>query len=146
LHPPLWTYQVCGGVTRLGDPQSFGLSPLFAPILVFGSFWGAKLLMLAATLLGFVYLRELLALVAGPSTGDARSRRILSSLSLLFFSGNYFLWHFNAGQMTFALIPFSMAFLYCGLRAWQGKWERRDFAVTAAFSYAFFSTGFYHAL
>jgi hypothetical protein len=35
---PLWSYQFCGGVTRIGDPQAFGLSPLFLPVFLFGSY------------------------------------------------------------------------------------------------------------
>jgi hypothetical protein len=49
---PLWSYQFCAGVTRIGDSQAFGLSPLFLLVLLFGSFWGTKLIVLASALAG----------------------------------------------------------------------------------------------
>ena len=56
---PLWSYQICGGLTRIGDPDSFGLSPSFIFVLLFGSLWGPKLIMLLHCLVGFIFSRRL---------------------------------------------------------------------------------------
>ena len=42
---PLWSYQFCAGVTRIGDPQALSLSPLFLFVLLaveFSSFLQVK--------------------------------------------------------------------------------------------------------
>jgi len=45
--PPLWSYQLCGGISRIADPQDFALSPIFVFIFLFGPFWGVKALLVA---------------------------------------------------------------------------------------------------
>jgi hypothetical protein len=56
---PLWSYQFCAGTSRIGDPQAFGLSPLFVPILIFGSVWGWKILIVISAVIGWLYARLL---------------------------------------------------------------------------------------
>lgn len=144
FRPPLWTYQLCAGVTRLGDPQSFGLSPLFLPILLFGSLWGAKFLVLGCMGIGYFFLKGTLLLLRGAQ--DEAARETASALSLLFLFGNYLLWHFHVGHLTFALIPLMLGIPYYALRAYRDEFTRRDAVGTALLTFAFFSAGVYHGL
>jgi len=63
---PLWTYQLCAGMSRLGDPQAFGTSPLFVLVLLFGSFWGTKLWVIASMLIAVCCAARLFELCQEP--------------------------------------------------------------------------------
>ncbi|MBX7097693.1 MAG: hypothetical protein K1X89_08275 [Myxococcaceae bacterium] len=146
---PLWSYQLCGGVTRLGDPQASGLSPLFAVVLLFGSFWGLKLLVLGLALVGFLALSRTLEVVARPGgigrPGPA-TRGLLRSLSAAYVLGNFFLWHAHHGHVTFALGHLALVLVALVVTALVRPltWRRGALAVGASFT--FFSAGFYGAL
>ena len=106
--PPLWSYQFCAGVTRSGDPQSFGLSPLFLPVLAAGPFWGLKLMVLISLLIGYGAFCALFSQLLGRPAriGD---RIWIRSCALSFLFGNFFLWHLIVGQITVVLIPLVLA-------------------------------------
>ena len=146
---PLWSYQLCGGVTRLGDPQASGLSPLFAVVLVFGAFWGLKLTVFGLALAGQVALARMLEVVARPSTPGRPgpvTRGLLRSLSAAYVLGNFFLWHAHHGHVTFALghLALVLVALVVTALARPLSWQRAGLAVGASFT--FFSAGFYGAL
>jgi hypothetical protein len=140
---PLWSYQLCAGSTRIGDPQAFGLSPLFLVPLALGSFWGAKALVLLLTGLGIFGLRRLFRL-AGDVGGE--SRVVTDSLAFFVLFGSYYFAHILGGQLTFALMP--LAFCLCALVFGAAKERPRPLPLAAIFlaSLCFFSAGFYHAL
>lgn len=144
LRPPLWSYQLCGGVTRAGDPQAFGLSPLFLPVLLFGSFWGTKFLIVGASVLGYVALARLLVLLLPkPRLGDELLARLVG---LSFVLGNGFLWHFHHGHLTFLQIHLVLAMLWLLVEAALGGLSWRKGAALAAVSFSYFSGGFYHSM
>ena len=72
--PPLWSYQFCGGTTRAGDPQSFGLSPIFLPILLFGSFFGLKILVFSLFVIGFIFAFRIASLFYSFLTGKENKK------------------------------------------------------------------------
>lgn len=148
--PPRWSYQLCGGVTRSGDPQAFGLSPLFVFALIFGSFWGVKLLVLACALAGYLFLKQLLLLLArhlwSAPTDGGRWDLVTSLLSLLFVVSNHFIWHFHVGQVTFALHYLVLGLCYLAARALLEGLRWRDGLLGALLLWAYASSGFYHSL
>ena len=148
--PPRWSYQLCGGVTRSGDPQAFGLSPLFLFALLFGSFWGVKLLVLACLVAGYFSLKQLLLVLArhlwSPPADPERWDRVVSLLSLLFMLGNHFIWHLHAGQVTFALHYLVLGLCYFATKALLEGLRWRDGLLGALLLWAYASGGFYHSL
>lgn len=139
--PPLWTYQLCAGVTRLGDPQAFGLSPLFLPVLLLGSFWGAKALVLGCAFLAVVYLNRIFLLLA-PAPVDPR---VALSLSAFFLFGNYFVWHLHVGHLTFALVLFSLVPAFYILRGFSRGLNAREGAALVLSAFCYCTAGFYHS-
>lgn len=136
---PLWSYQLCGGVTRIGDPQSYGLSPLFAPVLAFGSLWGGKLLVLGLWVLGYHYLRCLLRQLGADG-------RVATGLSLLFFSSNFFLWHLGMGHSNFALLALALMLAYYLARSCREGLRGFEKALVALAAWALLSGAFYHVM
>lgn len=146
--PPLWTYQLCAGVTRIGDPQAFGLSPVFLIIIILGSLIGAKALIVSCVYLGYRCLAALLSKIADTSW---RGIPLSGALSLSYFFGNYFLWHFQAGHLTFAMIPLVVSlFCWAVISPLKGSESERlskaEFFVCAGLVWSFLTAGFYHAL
>lgn len=153
--PPLWSYQFCAGVSRWGDPQSFGLSLLFLPTLILGSFFGPKFSIIVSSLVGliFSYLTfDLLERWSGPQYSwslpfrrTTLGQRAKWTLALFFILSQFFLWHFYVGHVTFMMFYWALAVVYFtlkGARFGLSKWE----SVSALFIvYLFFSGGFYHA-
>jgi hypothetical protein len=136
--PPLWSYQLCAGSTRLGDPQSFGLSPLFLPALVVGAFCGAKVLVVIATLAGWLALRRTLAVLF-----PTLDRPTASTLALFFVLGDFFLWHAHAGHITFSLIPLSFIVVERGVRFARGGFTWLDALWLTGAAAGILSAGFY---
>lgn len=136
---PFWTYQLCGGVTRIGDPQSFGLSPLFLLNILLGSFWGLKLLIFTSAIIGFTYLKK----IGGFFTQDSTS---VNSICLFFIFSNYFVWHFHHGHITFILHYWFIPISYHYIKFLIGAFEKNDFWRLLGFIIVFFSSGFYHSL
>ncbi|MDQ3224066.1 MAG: hypothetical protein M3Q75_11445 [Gemmatimonadota bacterium] len=148
--PPLWSYQLCGGVTRAGDPQAFGLSPLILIVLLLGSFWGLKLGVVLLALLGFWGMNGLLYLFyAQGRPGRSPGPVVLSSvraLSLAFVLGNYFLWHFHHGHLTFALDFLALGLLRILVESFFRPVPRWWLSLAAVLGWTYFSAGFYHSL
>ncbi|TNE44612.1 MAG: hypothetical protein EP343_28550 [Deltaproteobacteria bacterium] len=149
--PPLWSYQLCGGITRIGDPQSFGLSPLFLWVLAFGSFWGGKLLVVCCMLLGW-WLTVLLLklLVWGDSseqgTGpDADDRLMLWALAQMFVMGNFFLWHLHMGHVSFCMFYLGLGLVYFTLKAWLGNFRWRHAFWGVLLSWTYYSSAFFQS-
>jgi len=151
--PPLWSYQFCAGVTRAGDPQAFGLSPLFLVVALFGSYWGVKATIGLLSIAGFWFLRAILTLIlegggaspprTSPCSPDERG--LVNLLSAGFVFGNYFLWHFHHGHVPFALTYCALGILWLLLKALAGSWRSRDGVLTAVLCWSYFSAGFYHS-
>ncbi|MBN2357821.1 MAG: hypothetical protein JXR83_00105 [Deltaproteobacteria bacterium] len=148
--PPRWSYQLCGGVTRSGDPQAFGLSPLFVFALLFGSFWGVKALVLAAVVAGYFFHKQLLLLLARrlwPAPSDASVFELVAAaLSLLFVTSNYFIWHLHVGQVTFALHYLALGLCYLAAKALLEGLRWRDGLLGAVLLWAYASAGWYVSL
>jgi hypothetical protein len=136
--PPRWSYQLCAGSSRIGDPQAFGLSPLFLPVLLFGAFWGTKLLLVGCVLAGWFGLRAVLRAIF-----PALESELAGALAVFFLGGNFFLWHFSVGHLTFALIPLSCVGLALVARAFRQGLGTRDAALLALVWALIGSAGFY---
>ncbi|MBS2029377.1 MAG: hypothetical protein JST54_15855 [Deltaproteobacteria bacterium] len=147
--PPVWSYQLCGGVTRAGDPQAFGLSPLFLWVVPQGSFWGLKTAWLALAVLGFVSLRRILSifLLGGVARELRKSERLaLDWVSLAFVLGNYFLWHAHEGHLTIALGFLGLAIIEKLFSAFAHGFRWRSAVAATLMTWAYVSGGFYHSL
>ncbi len=136
---PVWSYLFCGGVTRAGDPQAYGLSPLFLSHIIFGSFWGWKVLIVLTATVGYHFMRRL-QLHFFPGLNANFSRLVI----LTYIFGNFFLWHVHHGHLTFLLNYLVLGLLYYFLRATQGALRLRELLWVSLLSWAIFSAGFYH--
>lgn len=136
---PLWSYQLCGGVTRLGDPQALGLSPLFGWVMLFGPVWGTKALLYSCWFIGVISLRGWLLLLV-PSPG-ATHKQLAWVVALLAFGSNFFLWHFHVGHVTFALMGLGMGIIYYTWKAWLARLSRPDCALFVLVSFTYYTGG-----
>ncbi len=144
FHWPLWSYQLCGGVSRAGDPQSYGLSPLFLIPLIFGSFIGSKILVFFSSILGFWYLRKLLLLLGYwwlPNNDSSSKNYVATTLSLLTVFQNYFLWNFFAGHLVYLNVYLSFGVIYYLVYAYDSKLTRRDYVKATLLSICVFAGG-----
>lgn len=149
LRPPVWSYQICAGVTRIGDPQSFGLSPLFLPVLVLGSFWGAKALVVICAVIGYAYLAKLLDLLDPVDEGSASTderRTVHSSLSLFYIFGGYFFWHLHVGHLTFALMHLLFMPVYYTARGCMCGLDRMERSALLLSAFTYCTAGVYHSV
>ena len=88
---PLWSYQFCGGSTRIGDPQAFGLSPLFIINILFGTIIGTKLQVFFASIWGFIFFRKILLLFTHDQYLHSKyEKKILDFVTLATIFSNYF--------------------------------------------------------
>jgi len=110
--PPRWSYQLCSGISRIGDPQSFALSPLFLVVLLFGTFWGSKLAAIFSIAFGLYASAALFELLAGGPGGLRISRVSLYTLALLFVASNFFLWHLLVGHLNFINFYFALGIIF----------------------------------
>ncbi len=140
--PPLWSYQLCSGVTRIGDPQSFGLSPLFAVVLAFGSFWGSKLAVIASIGLGLHFAAQLFGLFARAPGEPRPPRASLYTLGALFVASNFFLWHLLVGHLTFLSFYFGLGIAFYTLKGFLYGLRRDELAVGALLAWQHYSGGF----
>ncbi len=147
---PTWSNQLCGGVTRIGDPQAMGLSPLFLLPLLLGTFWGLKALTLSGLASGVWGLAGVISLfVTGGRSHTLRSRRQRAAVWLISFTcmcGDAVLWHLHIGHVPFFLHGVVVALLR-GLMTsvMQGAtWGRLTWLTLG--SWALWSSGFYLSL
>ncbi len=145
---PLWSYQICGGTTRWGDPQALGLSPLFIFVLLFGSFWGSKFLVVVLSYLGYrslVSIQETLAKLVG-ATSSSERLMAMKILALTTCFSNYFLWHAHHGHLTFFQIHLVLFIAASFLKGLVARPRPTELAILFTASWAYFSGGVYHSL
>jgi hypothetical protein len=141
--PPLWSYQLCGGSSRIGDPQSFGLSPLFLFVLLFGSLWGTKVLVWFCFALGFYFTYRVMQLLHPSASSE---HRLLCAILSLCFVGSYaFLWHLAVGHVTFSITYLAIGIVYYTLKAWLDQWQPRDWFPAVLLTWTYYMSGFYLA-
>lgn len=140
---PLWSYQFCAGVTRLGDPQALSLSPLFIFHLFFGPILGHKFMIIALTALGIYFGKKILELFFD------LQESILWGISTLTLTSNFFIWHMIAGHVTFSLFSLGLGILYYLLKEADTpsfSWKRSIsllFLVQILFSSSFYPVTVY---
>lgn len=147
LRPPTWSYQLCGGMSRIADPQDFALSPIFIPILILGPIAGTKAILLLLFAVGFYYLRKSALLIL--STGESESGEsevIASGFAIMILTCNYFIWQIVAGHFTQMMMYLVFGLLYYNLRAIHGKLGAREWAAATMIGWVYFSGGIYHSL
>jgi hypothetical protein len=150
FRPPLWSYQLCGGITRIGDPQSFAFSPLFLFNIVFGTFWGLKLLVFFSSLVGYVYARKIFYLVArlwlgsGPLPANFKGWVEVLVLGLIF--NNFFLWHIHHGHITFAIMYLLLPFIHLVLEDLLGIPKIKEIFIGGTSLITVLTAGYYPAL
>jgi hypothetical protein len=143
---PLWTYQLCGGMSRIADPQAFGLSPLFVLVLAFGSFWGNKLWVLASLGIGVYFAAKLFELCGNPERERPGPWTPHLVPAALFVFGNYFMWHLLVGHFTFAAHFVGLAIIYLTLAGYWRGLSRREFGIGVLVSWQHYAGGFFHSL
>jgi len=142
--PPLWSYQLCGGMPKAADPQSFGLSPLFVFHLLFGPIWGTKVLLLVLYGIGYYYLSRTFALILKQNPDDSAEVLALG-LPMTLLLGGYFCWQIVAGHFTFMLMLLVVALLYYSLKAAVQGLSFREKLAALLLGWAYFSGGIYHS-
>ncbi|MBF0297224.1 MAG: hypothetical protein HQK51_00780 [Oligoflexia bacterium] len=156
---PIWSYQLCSGVTRIGDAQAFGVSPLFIFPLLFGSVIGSKILIIASAIYGFYFIKKFIELIyktyfpiysvsalAGPPAAETALlvKRWFNLIALSFIFSNFFLWHFIFGHVSFLLFYLALVYFYVTTKSLIGKLEKEDFFHGLLSLILIFTSGFYH--
>lgn len=119
---PDWSYQLCGGHTRSGDPESFAFSLPFALVMLADTVWGTKLLVLAMAAVGFVGAQQFLGVLTSQKTPAG----FHVPVTLWWLLGGYMVWHLQIGHVSFAPFHLGLALLAATLAlAW-----KRDTART----------------
>ena len=142
---PVWSYQLCAGVTRIGDPQAFGLSPLFLLVILFGSFWGTKLAVVFSAGAGVYFTTRILALFADFGARTPAPRAQLLTLAALFVTSNFFLWHLLVGHFTFISFFFGLGIIFYTLEGYLHGLGRRGFLIGSVVAWQHYSGGFFHS-
>jgi hypothetical protein len=143
--PPLWSYQLCAGTTRIGDPQAFGLSPLFALVLLFGPFWGSKLAVLLSLAIGLAFATRLLALFAGEPAGQGGASPATLTLATLLLTSNYFVWHLLFGHFSFVSYCFGLGIVYYTFKGFLGGLAPRELASAVLVTWQHYTGGWFHS-
>lgn len=138
---PSWSYQMCGGSSRAGDPQSYGFSPLMILPILFGSFWGAKALLLVAVTTGIHYLKKIISLLSKDLNSTIVHLYIFS-----FLTSNFFVFHFSAGHLSFSSVFYAFPLFYICLRMVLGlSISSKEFICNTLFLFLLMSGGFYQS-
>jgi hypothetical protein len=143
--PPLWSYQFCGGVSRIGDPQTYGLSPLFLVVLLLGSFWGAKVALLLSAAVGLYYTKKLIELFAMEGAGTRPADTFCYALAALFILNNHYLWHLLVGHYTFSTEFYGLGILYYTLRGCRHGLRRTEFLAGTLIAWQHYSGAPFHS-
>jgi hypothetical protein len=147
LKPPIWSYQFCGGVTRIGDPQAFGMSPLIILNILFGSFWGAKMQVILASLVGFVYFIKITNLFQKSlNIFNDDNSFITNSIAIFYVFSNLYLWQSHHGHVTFLLIHYWTAVVYYILKNYLSVINKQELVLASFIFYLVASAGLYHSL
>jgi len=137
--PPVWSYPLCGGTTRIGDPQAFGLSPLIVPPLLLGSVLGIAVVKLLCLGLGWLGGMQILKSL-GVKEGSTRA-----ASACLFITGQFLFAHLTHGHLTFALYGL-VVFLFSRLLvALESGLDKKGFVGVAFFGACYLLSGFYHS-
>jgi hypothetical protein len=144
--PPLWSYQLCAGVTRVGDPQASGLSPLFLLVVLTGSFWGTKLHVIVCAAAGLYFTTRLLDLFAQCGGNDGHARRGSLTLAALFVTSNYFLWHLLLGHVNFASFYLALGIVFYTLKGYLQGLGRSDLLIGVLVTWQHYSGPFFHSM
>jgi hypothetical protein len=138
---PLWSYQLCAGSSRWGNPQSYGLSPLISFFLVFGVYWGGKVVLLALFFMGFYFAKKILEIFYD------QNEFLNTALALSFVLGNAFLWHFAVGNIYFSHQYIALGIIYYFLISWvKGGLALKELMISTLLVFLYFSGGFYAGL
>ena len=133
---PTWSYQYCGGLTRSGDVNSQAESPWFILPLVFGSYWGVKLLAPVGMTTSVYFLNRFLEKILGWSFKDAMIFSVLFSLN------GFWLLHFVHGHVGYSsqfLFIDACLFFY----AYFLNGDKKELLIAAFLYFLAFTLGFY---
>lgn len=146
FRPPTWSYQYCGGLSRTADPQSFGLSPLFLFILLFGPVAGIKILLIVMFPVGLFFLGRIFQLVmAADRQPGLHGPCIVNCVALMLLTSSYFLWQIVAGHVTQMFMYLVFGLLFLNLKGLTGRLQKLDFLWAACLGWCYFSGGIYHS-
>ncbi len=136
---PVWSNLFCAGSTRIGDPQSFALSPIFLLFVFFGSYWGLKVFVFLSLVVGQVYLYRFLNFITSKKDSDFNF-----ILSLCFIFSNFFISRIYSGHVTFFLIPLSIPAIFYCYKGMFVKLDRQEILLTLIVLFSVLSAGLYH--
>ena len=109
---PKWSYQHCGGISRIGDPQSLGFSPFFIFVILLGPFWGLKFIYIVYLALGAYFLNHLFSLLSKKDNLKYNDKLFINFNILIFLSSNFFLWHITFGHTNFLNLFLGIGLIY----------------------------------
>jgi len=143
--PPRWSYQICAGTTRIADPQALGLSPLFLLVVVFGTFWGTKMIGLLALGYGLFASASLYRTFDREGGGTPIETGTLITLATLFVLSNFFMWHLMVGHFTFFTFFLGLGIAGYTLKGFCVGLSRREFAIAVLVTWQHYSGSFFHS-
>jgi hypothetical protein len=148
LRPPYWSYQFCGGITRIGDPQSFAFSPLFLFPLLFKTFWGLKILFFISAIIGYFFARKIFDFVGTLVAPSAKSlpQGWPQFFALSFIFSNFYLHHIYNGHITFALIYYALGVLYLVMKILFDSPQRKEVVWGSLCLVIILTAGYYPAV
>lgn len=151
LRPPLWSYQLCSGTSRIGDPNGMGVSPLFLFHLVFGPMLGWKILLFLLFIAGFYYCSRCCELMLARSAVNLglTKREILMISSLLAFyavSSESYTMRVHSGIIVELLVFLNFGLAYYSYKSLGAELTRRDWIASALIGWAFYSGAAHYSI
>src|SRR2546426_3133949 len=130
---PDWSYQFCGGSSRIADPQAYSASPLFLAVVACGPVWGLKFLCMLLFVSTFAFTRRSLAYVYALNrprvTISWACSFFLTAIAVMVAASGYFLWQLVSGAFTQLLNGLAAGLLCFSLVALTRSVRRRGSAA-----------------
>lgn len=140
---PLWSYQHCGGISRIGDPQALGLSPLIIFVLLFGPFWGLKFISCMLFAIGYWAVKKNLNYLFKDQIKTQNDEIFLRVLSIGLLCSNFFIWHIVVGHINFLNIFVGLALVGLLFKSLESKPSYKVLLLVSLCSWQYFSAFLY---
>jgi len=146
---PDWSYQFCGGSSRIADPQAYSASPLFLAVVAFGPVWGLKFLCMLLFVSTFAFTRRSLAYVYALNrprvTISWACSFFLTAIAVMVAASGYFLWQLVSGAFTQLLNGLAAGLIYYSLVALTRRLTRREIVAMIGIGWVYYSAGIFHS-
>lgn len=141
LRPPLWSYQICGGISFIADPNRIGVSPLIIFHLLFGPILGWKILIVVLFVTGFYFCFRSCELIlsAGPNGVGVPRRSIALLLSFYAVAAECYTMCLHSGIIIELLVFLNFGLAYYSLDALRGPLSRTKWLCAVVLGWVLYS-------